>query len=209
MPPETSPQRRQILVVDDDPNICLLLTYALEAEGFSVDTAANGMQALHKVRQTTPHAIILDLTMPLMRGDDFLYAWRAGVETPNVPVIAISEAFTGLRAKDMGVTAFFPKPFDLGTLVQHVKDLLAFAPKSAVAPNLDRRSTELRTVVDDLVDVMGTLLGRLELIADASSGSAASSAPEDLHGMATTALASAQRASALARRLSHLISTPD
>jgi hypothetical protein len=78
-----------------------------------------------------------------------------------------------------------------------------------VAPDQNRRSTELRTVVDDLVDVMGSLLGRVELIADASSGSAASSVPEDLHGMATTALASAQRASALARRLSHLISTPD
>jgi len=153
--------------VDDDPNLCLLLTYALESEGFRVDVAANGMQALDKVRDAAPDAVILDLTMPIMGGDDFLYAWRSEVETRGVPVIAISEAFTGLRAADLGIAAFFPKPFDLGVLVRHLKDLLAFAPESPTAPDPGHRTRELHEVVGDLGNVVSSVLGSVELLADA------------------------------------------
>ncbi len=85
------PECRIVTFIDDDPDVRAVLLEAFEAEGFRVATAANGMQALHRVRDAAPDAIVLDLSMPLMSGEGFLYAWRAGAETHDVPVVAISK----------------------------------------------------------------------------------------------------------------------
>src|SRR5436190_366656 len=107
-----------VLVVDDDPDVRGVLTDAFKSEGFRVMTAANGMQALHRARDVAPDVVILDLNMPMMSGDAFLYAWRVGAETHGVPVVAISAAYPSLRPEDLGVDAFFPKPFEIDLLVR-------------------------------------------------------------------------------------------
>src|SRR5215212_1451440 len=100
--PTVSAQGQMILVVDDDADVRTVLADAFDADGFRVMTAANGMQALHRVRDAAPDAIILDLNMPMMTGDDFLYAWRGGAETHRIPVVAISAAYPGLHPEDFG-----------------------------------------------------------------------------------------------------------
>src|SRR3954451_24754139 len=72
--------RKTILVVEDDVAICDLVRFALEVQGLNVESAADGLHALQKVRQATPDLVILDLNMPQMGGEDFLYAWRTGIE---------------------------------------------------------------------------------------------------------------------------------
>src|SRR3954452_17790373 len=89
-----------VLVVDDDPDVRKVLTDAFEWEGFRVMTAANGMQGLHRIRDAAPDVVILDLSMPMMSGDAFLYAWRVGAEAQTVPVVAISAAYPGLQPED-------------------------------------------------------------------------------------------------------------
>src|SRR3954467_13297586 len=136
--PTVSAQGQMILVVEDDADVRTVLADAFQSEGFRVMTAANGMQALHRVRDAAPDAIVLDLSMPMMSGDAFLHAWRVGAETRGVPVVAISAAYPGLQPEDLGVDAFFPKPFEIDLLVQHVKDLLAYRPGPSEASPGDR-----------------------------------------------------------------------
>ena len=109
MQPTAHAEGGTVLVVDDDPDVRGALTDAFESEGFRVMTAANGMQALHRARDTAPDVIVLDLNMPMMSGDAFLYAWRAGAETYSVPVVAISAAYPGLQPEDLGGRGLLPE----------------------------------------------------------------------------------------------------
>ena len=197
MQPTAHAEGGTVLVVDDDPDVRRVLTDAFESEGFFVMTAANGMQALHRTRDVMPDVIILDLSMPMMSGDAFLYAWRAGAETHSVPVVAISAAYPSLQPEDLGVDAFFPKPFEIDLLMRHVKDLLAYRPRSS-GTDPGQREAEVNATLRDLSKVMSAILGGVEALANDPS------MPPNLHTVATAALGSTQRAGMLVRRLQHL-----
>jgi DNA-binding response OmpR family regulator len=195
-------ERRTILVVEDDVDLGAMLRFALENEGFAVESAEDGLNALQKVRQATPDLVILDLNMPRMGGEDFLYAWRSGVEAPRVPVIVITAESQALRPQDLGVAAFLPKPFRVDTLLKHIRDLLAIPPQTRGAAGRDPRDVEMASVADDLVAVMTALLISVEQLAGATDLS------DDLRTIAATGLDAAQRAAVLSRRLNHLINAP-
>jgi CheY-like chemotaxis protein len=74
-------QHLRVLVADDEPLIRALVTIAFEAEGYDVDTAADGAEALEKACQQPPQVIVLDLMMPVMNGWDFLEAWQRQPES--------------------------------------------------------------------------------------------------------------------------------
>ena len=199
MPPGVHGGGWRILVVDDDEDIRALVALALGDAGYAVDAAADGLQALRMARLATPDAIVLDLAMPLMGGEDFLYAWRAGVEASSVPVVAISAAAREIRPEELGVAAFVPKPFDVEVLVRAVGGVLASAPKSVAPPTAEARTAEVGEILDDLAHQLSALLGAAELLADDSS------LPGHLRTPTTAALDAAQRASRTVRRLRHLI----
>jgi DNA-binding response OmpR family regulator len=198
-----SPERKTILVVDDDEDVLALLGFALEEEGFSFDGAENGLAALQKVRERTPDLIILDLNMPSMGGEELLYALRAQAAMPGVPVIVITATSDALRPTDLGVEAVFAKPFDVNKLLWHIRDLLALQSPTPVDGHGGYRIGEMGNLVDDLVKVMTVLLATAEQLADAPN------IPDELRALAGTGLDSAHRASALVRRLNHLVSTPE
>jgi CheY-like chemotaxis protein len=191
--------RKTILVVEDDTDIRATLRFALEDEGYAVESAGDGLSALQNVRGATPDLVILDLNMPKMGGEDFLYAWRTGVETPGVPVMVITATSMALRPDDLGVEAVFPKPFDLDKLLWHVRDLLALASRAQGAAGRGPQDAEMVDVVDDLANAMSTVLLSAEQLA------ATPNLPDDRRTIAATGLDAAQRASALVRRLNHLI----
>ena len=76
-----------ILVVDDERNIVQLARLYLRNEGYQVETAANGREALEKVRQTSPSLILLDLMMPIMDGWEVCKTLR---KTSDVPIIMLT-----------------------------------------------------------------------------------------------------------------------
>jgi two-component system, response regulator, stage 0 sporulation protein F len=121
-----------ILVVEDDPGVRALLELALVTEGFKVDTATNGVEALKKAREQIPDAIVLDLRMPVMSGQEFLREWRQATPPPAVPVVAISAHHRTATAQELGVHAYLRKPFDLRTLVGTVDALLGLAAVDSV-----------------------------------------------------------------------------
>src|SRR5260370_27778260 len=72
MPPERAPGGRLVLVVDDDPDILQTLALCLSTEGYRVLTASNGQEALELLKENKPHALLLDLMMPVMDGWQFV-----------------------------------------------------------------------------------------------------------------------------------------
>jgi two-component system, chemotaxis family, chemotaxis protein CheY len=108
----------RILVVDDDDAIRETVAEALELDGFTVDTARNGAEALDLVRAHPPNGIILDLMMPVMTGWQFLEQCRQHELCVGTPVVVMS-AYNKLpeEAAALGVLGCIAKPFDLDILL--------------------------------------------------------------------------------------------
>ncbi len=117
-----------VLVVDDDPDIRDTLRDVIEAEGYPVVCAADGVEALQAIaRGPRPSLVVLDLMMPRLSGWDVLAAIRADRALADLPVAVISAA--GCRAAPPGATWFLQKPIDLDTLLAVVADPRARLPR--------------------------------------------------------------------------------
>ncbi len=116
---------RRVLVVDDDPDIREVVALVLEDEGFSVETAVNGAEALEKVRADPPCGILLDMMMPVMDGAQFLRAWGSEAASRHVPVVVMSANRKAADALTLGASDFIAKPFDIDALLAHVDSLAA------------------------------------------------------------------------------------
>ncbi|MGN6189656.1 MAG: response regulator transcription factor [Conexibacter sp.] len=115
----------RILVVDDEPNIVDVISMALRYEGFEVDAAGTGAEALAKVRDTRPHVLLLDVMLPDMEG--FEVAKRLGAEHARVPIIFLTARDATedrVRGLTVGGDDYVTKPFSLEELVARVRALL-------------------------------------------------------------------------------------
>ena len=119
---ENSPR---ILVVDDEPNIVEVVTMALRFQGFTVEGAASGREALAAVASFKPHLVVLDVMLPDMEG--FEVAERLGAQRAGVPIIfltardATSDKVRGLSG---GGDDYMTKPFSLEELVARIRTIL-------------------------------------------------------------------------------------
>jgi DNA-binding response OmpR family regulator len=110
-----------VLVVDDDPAIRGLVADALRDEGYLVDLAAHGREALEAMRARRPATVVLDLMMPIMDGLSFIKACQSEQLCDNVPIVVISAMQDAVqRVHEMPVQAYVAKPFDLHDLIQTV-----------------------------------------------------------------------------------------
>ncbi len=117
----------RILIVDDDPDILQFVRMNLELEGFTVQTADGGQEALETARNTPPDLVLLDIMMPEMDGLTVLRRLRTMPATMNVAVILLTaKALAEDRVKglDLGADDYVTKPFDLEELVARVKTVL-------------------------------------------------------------------------------------
>ena len=108
----------KVLLVEDDSEVVALLSTALELEGHTVLTAADGAEALRALRADAPDIIVLDLWMPVMNGWEFMSRLRC-LEDPalrELPVIAMS-ADVNVERDGLPIEAFFPKPLDIPRLL--------------------------------------------------------------------------------------------
>jgi CheY-like chemotaxis protein len=110
-----------VLVVDDDPAIRGLVGDALRSEGYAVDLAAHGREALEAMRARRPATVVLDLMMPVMDGFSFMEACHLEQLCDGVPIVVISAVHDALqRISEVPVHACVAKPFDLEDLVRTV-----------------------------------------------------------------------------------------
>jgi DNA-binding response OmpR family regulator len=111
----------RVLVVDDEPMVRDTLGQVLVDEGYIVDTAVDGEDALERVHQARPDAILLDLMMPGMNGRQFLQALRNEPAYEQVPVL-IMTAVHGLEVNlaSIGASEVVEKPFNVDDLLNKV-----------------------------------------------------------------------------------------
>jgi DNA-binding response OmpR family regulator len=118
----------RILIVDDDPVIVRLLQINFRLEGYEVDTASRGEEALERVRENRPDVVVLDVMMPGIDGWEVCRQLKENPAVRHVPVI-----FLSARAQDedrqrgyaLGVDEYVTKPFDPAHLVEIVRRSLA------------------------------------------------------------------------------------
>jgi two-component system, OmpR family, response regulator len=123
MPDDPRPHR--ILVVDDEPNIAEVVTMALRFQGFTVQSAATGREALAAVIQFKPHLMVLDVMLPDM--DGFEVAARLGAQRAGVPIIFLTARDATedkVRGLSGGGDDYMTKPFSLEELVARIRTIL-------------------------------------------------------------------------------------
>ena len=113
-----------ILVVDDERNIVQLARLYLRNEGYQVETAANGREALEKVRQTSPSLILLDLMMPEMDGWEVCKQLRKTSDVPIIMLTARDDDVDKIVGLELGADDYVTKPFNPRELVARVKAVL-------------------------------------------------------------------------------------
>jgi CheY-like chemotaxis protein len=121
----------KILVVDDDPDFVEITSMILEANGYQVITAANGQQALSRMRQSRPDLVLLDVMMShVLDGLHVTKEMQADTELRSIPVIMVSSITTSPQAGMFPTDEYLPidewisKPVQPDDLLQKVKQCL-------------------------------------------------------------------------------------
>jgi two-component system phosphate regulon response regulator PhoB len=116
-----------VLVVEDEDALATLLDYNLMKEGFRVERAADGEEALLRVAEEPPDLIVLDWMLPKVSGVEVCRQLRAGVETRRTPVLMLTargEEADKVRGLETGADDYVVKPFAMSELVARIRALL-------------------------------------------------------------------------------------
>ena len=113
---------RRVLVVDDDPDILDALSEILEVEGYDVQRARNGREALQRLEHGLPDLVLLDLMMPVMDGWEFARSLAPGARPPIIVLSA--DRNVSAKAKEIGALGWLAKPFELSDLLAAVRSVV-------------------------------------------------------------------------------------
>ena len=115
----------RVLVVDDDATLRDTLEQALLAEGYDVEAASNGLEALSVLPSWQPDLIILDLMMPIMDGWRFRDEQRR-TASANVPLLILTgHRDVATATSELGATETIRKPFDIDDLLSTVHRIIS------------------------------------------------------------------------------------
>lgn len=132
-------EKQRILVVEDDPNVCELVSLYLNREGYQVDCVGNGEEALRAYRAAPPDLIVLDLMLPGLDGLEVCRQVRKESETPIIMLSARGDDIDRILGLELGADDYVPKPFNPRELVARVKAVLRRSRQSS-----DGRASEQR-----------------------------------------------------------------
>ena len=135
---QTRPRGTRVLVVEDDSAIAALIAYNLERSGYRVTVAADGVEALRRLREAAPDLVVLDLLLPLRSGWQVLREMRAGsARLATVPVLLVTALACERLAGDLprlGAQRLLGKPFAVGELCRAARELVEAHREAAVPP---------------------------------------------------------------------------
>ena len=118
---------KKIIIIEDEPDISVLVVHYLTQEGYKVNTCADGIEGLRRVKADRPDLLILDLMLPELDGLEICKRLRTDPKTSNLPIIMLtakgeeSDKIVGL---ELGADDYLTKPFSPKELVARVKALL-------------------------------------------------------------------------------------
>lgn len=119
--------RPTILVVEDEVPLLTLLRYNLEKQGFRVEEAADGQEALLRVAESRPDLVLLDWMLPALSGLEVCRQIRRRPATRDLPIIMVTartEDQDAVRALDLGADDYITKPFAMDSLMARIRALL-------------------------------------------------------------------------------------
>ena len=121
-------ERKKILIAEDNPMVSELLKVNLEARGYLVVAAADGNEAIEKIRSEKPDLLILDIIMPEMDGWEVCKAIRDSSELKNIKIIILTVKNHGkdrmIGLDILKADRYLTKPFDIDLLLSNIKELL-------------------------------------------------------------------------------------
>jgi DNA-binding response OmpR family regulator len=123
--------RKKLLIVEDNTELLELLRLGFKQAGFSVSTAATGLDALKKARNAAPDLIILDLVLPELDGFAVCEALRRGEQTSAIPIImltGLTSDLTRFAGLESGANEYVTKPASPDQLLPTIKHWLRQAP---------------------------------------------------------------------------------
>lgn len=155
--------QKRLLLIDDDPNLILLVKDYLEFRGYEVIAAGNGIEALESLKQKLPDLIVCDVMMPEMDGYTFVQHIREDSRTNWIPVLFLSakgQSQDRVKGLNTGADVYMSKPFEPEELVAQVESLLRQTsrilegkvtkgengPKLRVRPKVELTMTEQKVV---------------------------------------------------------------
>ena len=140
--------KENILIVDDEEDVLELLRFSLEKNGYKIDAAISGEEAITKARGKLPDLIILDLMLPGIDGLEVCKKLKGDSKTVNIPVIMLtakseeSDIVTGL---ELGAQDYITKPFSPKVLVARVRRIL----QRTIARNLEKAPVKIHELTID------------------------------------------------------------
>lgn len=146
----------RILVVDDEANIIDLTSLYLEREGFQVDSATDGAQALEKIRDLEPALIVLDIMLPEVDGFEVCRQTRATSDVPIIMLTARDDDVDKIVGLEIGADDYLTKPFNPRELVARVKAILRRVDR---APQIGEGPIHIGDVVIDAAGREVTVAG--------------------------------------------------
>jgi two-component system phosphate regulon response regulator PhoB len=130
----------RVLIVEDESALTALLRYNLEREGFDVDEAIDGEEALLTVAEQPPDLIVLDWMLPKLSGIEICRQLRRRPETRTTPIIMLTaktEASDRVRGLDSGADDYVTKPFSPAELIARVRAVLRRTKPSSTGEALN------------------------------------------------------------------------
>ena len=124
----------RVLVVDDEPMVREVLARYLQTEGFEVDTAGDGEQALDRFVADTPDLVLLDLMLPRIDGLEVFRRMRAGGDVPVIMLTARGQETDRIVGLDLGADDYVTKPFSPREVVSRVRAVLRRTAATPEAP---------------------------------------------------------------------------
>ena len=157
---------RNILVVEDDRNICDLIHMYLVKEGFDVRIAGDGGKAIEEFQKQVPDLILLDIMLPVMDGWSVCAKIRETSKVPIIMLTAKGEVFDRIQGLEMGADDYVVKPFEMKELIARINAVLR---RTEIPNDTSKRLTFDKLVID---------LDSYELIVD---GKKIDTPPKELH----------------------------
>jgi len=127
--------KARLMIVEDDIDISNMLRIYFSSQGYDVDTALRGGDALEKTRSSMPHLIVLDIMLPDINGYEVCRQLRTTTRTSHIPVIFLTqkdERSDRLQGLELGADDYITKPFDIDELKLRVQNAIARSERESL-----------------------------------------------------------------------------
>ncbi len=127
--------KARLMIVEDDFDISNMLRIYFSGQGYDVDVAPRGNEALEKIRQGMPHLIVLDIMLPDINGYEVCRHLRLSTRTSHIPVIFLTqkdERSDRLQGLELGADDYITKPFDIEELKLRVQNAIARSERESL-----------------------------------------------------------------------------